>query len=344
MTTEVAKEMIQRSIRVVDSIEPGKPDDLFLCCSSFEERSVNAAALLSRDLEIENAFIIRFEGGASHKSREKCQTALRLKLESHLMRPDNLQVLHCDKYDPLHGLTKVEGALDEIKRIPERITIDITTFTKQYLLVILRTLDRRFPKAKIRTLYTSGKYDPQIKHPLTWGIKKVTTIPFFNRAASPEKRNLLILFLGYEGERAYAIWKAIEPDRTIAVIGRPAAYPGADIPSEKLNKPILERINLDVTRLECPALDVGKTKELLEQFYKDEEYRNFNIFVAPLGTKMQALGIYLFFRANPNSGVHVIYAIPLWYDDKYYTRGYMPEVIEYYLPYAESGRPKNKAR
>jgi len=245
------------------------------------------------------------------------------------------EVLWCDKADPLDGILNFKEFLKSIQEDPKRITIDITAFTKQYLLVLLYFLGKNYPNAAIRTLYTRGRYKYSKKHPLSWGIKEITTVPFFSFSVHPEKEKLLVLFLGYEGERAFSIYRTLEPDKTVAVIGYPPGYHGADIPSRKFNKYLLDLLpNKDIVKI--PSLDADKTKDFLEEIY--EKNKNYNIFLAPLGTKMQTLGIYLslreYFKKQYVPNIQVIYAVPFWYDERHYTsEDYFEGAIEKQVNY-----------
>ncbi len=56
------------------------------------------------------------------------------------------------------GISSLVSTLDALPEPPRRITLDITTVTKQYLLVLLRTLRAKLPGATVRALYTPARY------------------------------------------------------------------------------------------------------------------------------------------------------------------------------------------
>lgn len=327
--------MKQRKINYVNPIEEGKADDLFICCVSFEKRCVNSTDILRDKTKIRNAAIVRFEGKDRFELREENQRETLHNLKKHMEKESEPEVLWCDKADPLDGILNLEEFLKNIQEEPKRITIDITAFTKQYLLVLLYFLGKEYPNAAIRTLYTRGRYKYSKKTPLSWGIKEITAVPFFSFPIHPEKEKLLVLFLGYEGERAFSVYRTLEPDKTIAVIGYPPGYHGADIPSRNFNKYLLDLLPNE-NKVKIPSLDADKTKDFLEEIY--EKNKNYNIFLAPLGTKMQTLGIYLslrgYFKKQYLPNIQVIYAVPFWYDERHYTsENYFEGAIEKQVNY-----------
>jgi len=199
----------------------------------------------------------------------------------------------------------------------ERITIDITTFTKSYLLSLLRFLRKRYPKAILRILYTKGIYPEN--ESLTWGVKDITTLPHFGGSRLDKKNSILVLLLGYEDDRAYGIWKFIEPLRTVAIIADPPTYLGADKPSKKFNEAILD--HPDTIKDKVSAMDPLETKNKLSELYNDKKYEDLSFFIAPLGTKMQLVGVYLFFAEEIELNVgapraQIIYAYPARYNEK----------------------------
>lgn len=313
----------------VRPIESSKPDDLFITSVSFEPRCLNVSSNLKKDEYMtRNILLIRYYG--EDPLKEKYQQILVETLPSYLENPSKkIEPVCFNKYDSSKFSQFLLTFAHEHPQL-ERITVDISTFTKQYLLLLLRFLGSNYSNAKIRLLYTPGKCN--MKQNLTWGIKDITYLPYFGDPNCVElQRNVLILLLGYEGERAYAIWKEIEPDLTVAVIGNPPASHGADLPSRSANRFILEHPNTIVE--EVPALDPDCTKDLLNRWYHNPEYKGCMISIAPLGTKMQTVGVYLFFgEHNYTPLAQIIYAFPLFYNKEKYTIGYDREIREFYLP------------
>jgi hypothetical protein len=194
-------------------------------------------------------------------------------------------------------------------------------------------LRNRYPKAKFRIIYTKGIYSEN--EPLTWGVKDIMILPHYGKKWRDMKNSVLVLLLGYEDDRAYGIKEYIDPFKTIAVIADPPTYLGADKPSKVFNAAILN--DPEAIKITISAMDPLETKNKLSELYKSEEYENFGFFIAPLGTKMQVVGVYLFFEEeiNPNMGAaraQIVYSHPAKYNEKTYTIKYdEKQVWEFYI-------------
>jgi hypothetical protein len=84
-------------------------------------------------------------------------------------------------------------------------------------------------------------------------------------------------------------------------------------------------------------MDPLETKNKLSELYKNKEHEDLGFFIAPLGTKMQVVGVYLFFEEeiNPNMGAaraQIVYSQPAKYNEKKYTVTYEDkQVWEFYM-------------
>jgi hypothetical protein len=320
----------------IDAIKHDMPDSLFLSAVSFEERCLNSSRLLSDNYVTEEFILIRYRGADNDHKRNAHQNELFKNLTSHSGREEKGTVIHCDKDDSIDGLVKLKEVLKNRDLSEGRITIDITTFTKQYLLVLLKSIRQDYPSASIRILYTPGYYEVSSSHPektaLSWGVKEIKPVPGFLGNCLPWQDDILVLFLGYEGERAFQIMQKLEPKKTIAVLPSPPSYPHADRPTYTLNKRILSRPIDEVERYEADALDPESTRDLLLELskkYEDEE--RCNLIISPICTKIQTLGILLFFWTKKDTNAQVIYTLPFWYNEKKYTSGFPNHVLEYII-------------
>ncbi len=309
----------------VRSIVPGSPDDLLICSTSFEPRCCHVPSCLPPSgYSCKRSLIVQFAGADPRK------TANLVSLKEYLSQVSEsdsaVETCLCDIDRP-----------DEIVRFLRRhcatglryATIDITTLTKKYLLVILKVLRGLSPESTVRLLYTPGKYGRN--EPLSWGVKQIGIVPFLGGMSCAESsKSLLVLFLGYEKERAWSIWRRAEADKTVAVLTVPATHPGDDLPARSAHREILAH---EDTRTEyVSALGAADSERLLTELYRDEAHDGFMFFIAPLGTKVQTAGIYRFFEINQPTRAQVIYASPVVYNRLKYTVGYDEQIVEYVLP------------
>ncbi len=239
-------------------------------------------------------------------------------------------VLWCDKDDAMDGHFKLLQYLQSLGHCPRKITLDATTLTKQYLLVLLRTLRRYARDAAFRVLYTPARYSFSQGHAqMSYGVKYVAPVPFFAGIQHPSKQDLLVLFLGYEGERAVRIWRSVEPEFTVAVVANPAFRPAGHLPTIANNRTLLELDESSVEQRQVAAGDPDAVYALLSDVH--DRYRDWNIVIASLGPKVQTVGIYLFCERNPQITSQILYASAATYDEKHYTVEAEPYTMEYRL-------------
>jgi len=111
--------------------------------------------------------------------------------------------------------------------------------------------------------------------------------------------------MGYEIDRPLLLWRELEPSRVIVAEG---VEPTKE-EFYKKNRDAVETIckygHCEITQI-C-ANDPYKAKEQLIKIFKKES-ENYNIFVSPFNTKLQAVGLYLAWENNPE--VQVVMAFP----------------------------------
>jgi len=261
-----------RKRQKIDTIEHGMPDSIFLSAVSFEERCLNSSRLLSDNYVTEDFILIRYRGADKDDKRNAYQKELFENLANRSGGEEKGTTIYCDRDDAIDGLVKLKEVLKNLDLSEGRITIDITTFTKQYLLVLLKAIRQDYPSASIRILYTPGYYKVSPSHPektaLSWGAKEIKPVPGFFGNCLPWQDDVLVLFLGYEGERAFQIVQKLEPKKIVAVLPNPPSYPYADRPTYTLNSRILSRSRDEVERCEADALDPESARDLLLKLSK----------------------------------------------------------------------------
>jgi hypothetical protein len=237
--------------------------------------------------------------------------------------------IDCDRLKPTDGVTKLIRFLEEksIKATEARITFDISTLTKQYILQLLYDIEEFCPKGSVRIIYTEpGVYGRGKFKRLSYGVEETVIVPRFEGSQLPECKSALIVFLGYESHRTLAAIEKCEPDLVIAVFGDPPYYPGWDKYSLKSHRYILSMP--DVMTYKMPTRDPSEVRKGLTRVW-DEFRKDYpNMYISPTGTKVQTIGIYEFARSH--TMVRIIYPIPKGYLESYYSTGY-GKVWEYFL-------------
>ena len=202
------------------------PDDIFICCASFEERCLSSAATMGVDFLTKYAVIFVVEDPQFKKQIE--HNMFRLQTELRKKTTEGVFVITCQRGNPVEGVNQMENILNQCKLNMGKgpfITIDISGFTKIYLLELMHYLVKVKNLGMPRLLHTTQKYLPT---KLTRGIEQVTTIPKYYGSPSLKKETALVLLLGFEPDRALSVWKQYNPARTIALITNPPRHGNAD--------------------------------------------------------------------------------------------------------------------
>jgi hypothetical protein len=191
------------------------------------------------------------------------------------------------------------------------ILFDVSCFPKIILLSILRWIDYK----KFTILYSRVKAHKESEEEFAVGVKKILPIKGFEGRIK-HREDLLVLILGFEGYRAMSLFKYYDPYKAIVCIGDPGNIPKREFyrsTAREINENLLN--NQIVTDVEVPSLDhIGFMKTLekyLNDFLKEERGKldiDYNIFISPLGTKPQTLGLFLYWLKNKD--IQVVYSIP----------------------------------
>ena len=290
-------------------------DDLFICCSSFEERCLSSANTMGVDYLTKYAVIFMVEDPQFKQEIE--HNMYRLQTELRNKTTEGVFVITCQRSNPIEGVSQLENILKQCRLNNETgpyITVDISGFTKLYLLELLNYLVEEKRLCMPRILHTTQKYLPTR---LTRGIEQITTIPNYYGIPSLEKETALVLMLGFEPDRALSVWKQYNPAKTIALITNPprSGNPEYVKYARENNADLLSQPTVSVR--DMPPDDPQGVKEVLESIYEEFE-EDYNMVIGPFGTKSQVVGVFLFCTHHRN--VQVIYSFPSTYTKSYLKR------------------------
>jgi len=298
------------------------PDDLFICCASFEDRCISSTSKMGADFLTRFAVIFVIEEPLY--KRQVDNNLFRLQSELGKRTAEGIFVISCQRENPMEGVTELKNIWRQCKPKDSEepfITIDISGFTKIYLLELLHYLVIDLNLGIPRMLHTTQKYLPT---KLTRGVEQITTVPNFFGSPSLEKQTILILLLGFELERSLAVWKHFNPSKTIALITNPPRYGNLDYLkyAQENNSYLLSQPSVEVRNV--PADNPYAIKNVLEVIYNDTR-GSFNMVIGPFGTKSQAIGVFLLCLEHPK--VQVVYSFPIKYTRSYLQRKPGPTLL-----------------
>jgi hypothetical protein len=219
----------------------------------------------------------------------------------------------CDNMEALRRLVGHQGK-------PE-VVLDISVFTKRHLLMMLRWLDDYGLWDGLTVVYTEpDDYDVSHYVPLSFGVKSIQQIPGFSATPDLSRPIQLIMFLGYEGDRALAVYEHVQPNRTSLLIPHPPYKPEWEGRTEEFNSQLLAVAGNGCTQ-RVDAIDPDAACEALKTLCGPPLKRSHDArIVVPLGTKPQTLGIYYYVRQCADSPA-VLYASPLRHNHEFFSHG-----------------------
>lgn len=307
-------EGVVRKLSETEEIGPleNHKEDILIACASFEERSNGVASRLATAYKTKCSFIFKYNKEDKRNLREQNYQMMKRYFEdvSDLVLP-----IFCDIHDPVDGISRflADCKAKGISIKMSRITVDITTFTKQYLLVLLRLIENSRP-SNVRLLYTEPEdYASKWGEPLSRGVVDIVSVPSYAGHYDLAKENLLVLMLGYEGDRALAIWEELAPKKTIVLLGQPGYKSVWKSRVKTFNKELLKRLP-PRSKSTVHTLDPFSVSKKLERLFR-EHHDGYNISISPLGPKPQVVGCFLSIMNYPDT--QVVYAIPKHHNPDY---------------------------
>lgn len=301
----------------IDTIIESSPDDVFICCGSPEERCKGTIMKLSSNYKANVVFLLRYTDHESKRREENIK-----EMKERLKNVGEIVEVFVDEDKPLPLLTNIIQNIERYASEPgkPRITIDISTIIKWHLLILFKALDLKYPQKELRILYTEPKdYITDLFQPLSFGINRIFPIPTYSGDYDFSKDSLLVLLLGYEGDRALALFEEIDPVDCLLLIPKPAYHKEWEGRTEEMNKGIINIVGKSkIKHIDSrnPALVAYQLYEILSSSI----YSKYNHIISPLGTKPQTLGLYLYLSTDPPN-TSLIYGSPLRHNEPFYSYG-----------------------
>src|SRR3712207_3486075 len=202
----------------VATVEPGAPDHALIVAASWEERCLGLARRLGH-YRCKAAVLSVYDTPSVKREVHISE------LTGHLSRVSgsNLHAISANRSNPLPNVRNtIQTVLDTCGDEQPRLSIDVSTFTRKHLLLLLHGLDHAGLLDNCQFFHTEPTdYDTQDDEPISQGISSVKAIDTYIGHNHPSCDSLLILFLGYEGRRALALWEHMEPHITLPVVPDP---------------------------------------------------------------------------------------------------------------------------
>jgi hypothetical protein len=286
--------------------------DVFIASVSYETRCLSIVNVISSKIEIKHKLVSL---SVPHKE----------------LMTENLAYFECNGFSVIeinnsNQILTVRNLIGKINEIlienpNSSFLIDLSTFTRQTLLILLRIFRNMLSSNNIlKFLYTPAKeYSIGLHYKdkwLTHGVLKVNSVYGFQGIIRPSRPYHLIILMGFEVERASALIHAYEP--TKISIGYAKINDSLSEEYYLLNKSKCDELQGEFPYLESfefSCVDVADCKvDILEQTKKHIDY---NVVVSPMNNKISTVSCAL--AAFENDEIQLAIAIPTIYNHENYS-------------------------
>lgn len=296
------------------SLFENERDDLFVCCASFEDRSLTAVRCLHKSYFASRGLV--YVNAEFAKMHNTTRSHLYAMIAGLAVRSERIEVSEGSLFDvrlQLEALKTGLSLLQDSDIAYRTVTIDATTFNRESLLLLCGLLSSGETRPAIRVLYTSP-----MRHGdwLSRGVRKVRNVIGFAGTRDPQLPTALVMLSGFEGERALKIIEEHEPAKLYVGVGDPPT--SDEFLSRNVSEQHLVLSRQDVERFYFPANDIdGAYKSISSIITRCEGV--FNVVIAPMSTKLSTLAVLRVAVERPE--VQVTYCVPGEYNTVDYSVG-----------------------
>lgn len=285
-----------------------------ICCASFESRCLSIPTRIAEN--INHAIIYRNCSDDFSATTNHC-----IALEKSFFCPA-VSNIPFDHPEIVAGYMAKD--IEHLANISNKLLIDITTFTHETLLILLRTIylyKSHFDS--IFCLYNGAReYSPGNSPENTWlskGCKDVRNVIGYPGIMRPIAKTTLVVLTGFELERATKLIELVDPD--CLVLGNGIDPVNETISStmtffrEKYDAWKEEYNNIEKNDFEFSCKDIPKTVHTLSQIISQTPEDNY--IIVPLNTKLSTVSAAIV--ALENRKVQLCCAVPETYNFENYS-------------------------
>lgn len=298
----------------------GEKDDVFIIAASFEERGRAVISYLKDNYMCKNAIIYYNEDNYNYSDN------LTL-IEKHLnKRCENKLVIKEGSHRNIQKKNKIMAEIadyckEHVNREITNIAIDITSFSRIDLIILLDYLVSYIENVKIKLIYVSPEEHGEW---LSKGYSEISNIAGFCGDFDVLKPTALIILSGFEKERPINLIEAYEPQEVFLGFSNPAVQEAfgernANSQAELSNFPNVQQFNFSARNIKECYDNIARIVE--------EKISHYNIVLAPLCTKLTAVACFLL--AKKYSEIQLVYCYPRKYNYETYSSGMSKLFIEY---------------
>jgi len=275
----------------------------FIGCLSYEDRSMSIINSLNLN-KVEGVILFY------NKEYEKDIAKHRKQL------PQDISYKELSVDDPV---ATTDALIEAVKSIPpnSNVVIDITTFTRESLLILLRVTNLiKHNVDSVTLLYTPA--NSMSNDWLSRGVSEFRSVIGYPGNISPDKPLHLVVMTGFEVERARQLIDEYEPVKISIGIGDEHESINRDL--YKNNKKFVEQLSNyylnSVENFSFSLRDPYLAKKALETHIN--QYDDYNTVIAPMNNKVSTIAAGLY--AIENEEVQLCYAQVVEYNTQNYSQ------------------------
>lgn len=293
--------------------------DLFICSSSFEERSISVAERLDF---------------------KQVKRALICIQDEHLIFPKQTLPVLIDKFNgkcvpvffrtdsPVTTADAIISALSEVRNSDSlTVLFDVTTFTNESLLIVLQAIRTRIKCKHLYIAYTGAKeYGVGLGDDHKWlskGVDNVRSVLGYPGMLLPSRELHLVVLVGFESERAKSLIDEIQASSLS--LGSGSSSESITRQHYQLNSFFCDKVEKSIQSVFSQYSNVSKfhfspsnpfetKRTILSEVQKHNDY---NVIVAPMNTKLSTVGVALAAFADPK--IQLAYSHPVQYNYQGYS-------------------------
>ena len=304
-------------MKVLFSTDRVSRDSVLIACSSHEER---CAGTLRHIADWHPRCVVLFHYTDDNAQRERRHAELLASIKASDIPSHDLPYT---KSHPTASLRRAIPVLaDTFTQYPNAsIVLDISVMTRQHFLMLCQWLQDAEHWDRVVIVYSEpAQYDVSEYMPLSFGLQSLEQIPGLAPCADLSRPIHLVLFLGYEGDRAMAVYDHVQPSRTTLIVPDPPYQQSWAGLTERFNADLISLVGANSVR-HVESIDPDIIVRQLEDIAGGLDVRSkWATILVPLGTKPQALGAFLYSRLWSDQAA-IIYARPRRYNNRFYSHG-----------------------
>jgi len=313
---------------VIDTFENSEEQlnfDLLVLAAGFEERALSfmsSADLSSRTKVVIVGFSNNFE--INEEIIKKY-----LEIAKSKVAEENIFEVKCDTSNPESFRANFTSLIKKMSSDCVDVAVDISGMPSHIIFTVLESIRKSRLYTEQTLIYSSAEkylpskeeYDHLVEQqgreieylPKSMALEMDENLVFepFNGYRRNELNSCLFLFAGYEAHRSTGVIDAINPTLTLFVYGNPAS------PNMDWRTDLSERVHRKFERMLRCAKEYVCTQNVNDSVAILEEYYNyliddFDVTIAPLGSKLQTVACFLFWERYPE--IRVTFPLPIGYD------------------------------